>query len=72
MSAQPALAVVPEPAEPEFGDGDGGDPHAPCAEAMVGFLAMLTVRLTDRDPALGEAAEEEIAALLAEYRQNQE
>lgn len=70
MSVGIALEIEPD-TEPEFGDGDGDNPHAACAEAFRNFLVLLTVRVSERNPAWGKTVEEEIAAMLDEHRQGE-
>jgi len=68
----PNLAVEFDPDIPDFGDGDGGDIHARCAEAFLGFLVLLTARVQDRSPLLGRMLESEIEGLLESYTRNGE
>lgn len=65
MSAQPALAVVPDTEPAEF---DGGDPHAGCAEAFRGFLVLLNFRIQELNPEFGELLADEIVTLLETYK----
>ncbi len=67
MGAAPALALVHD-AEPEFGDCDGDDPHAGCAEAFRGFLVLLNLRIQELNPEFGELLADEIVTLLETYK----
>ncbi len=61
MSADPSVAV--EPVEPEFSDGDGGDPTGAAIAALLGAVLQ---RVRERGPFFKQVVDEAITDIQKE------